>query len=74
MTIFSFNGQNGMRDFDVRLRMGVFELWTRNEKLKEKWHPVKTSFLDNQTDAANELYFWSTTQNWAEYNPHTKDD
>ena len=73
-TTFTISDRIGLRNLEIRLRDGSFELWTRNVALKESWHPVKSLQANDIVDAERELYDWGLSQNWKDYSPHTKDD
>ncbi len=69
-TILTAHGKNGMRNFDVRLRNGLWELWTGNRSINEAWNFVnRTSQKDILPYAEYELYGWAQKQNWDDYVP-----
>jgi len=68
-TIATGHDKNGMRNFEIRLRNGLFELWTQNTKIKEGWNPVKTSKASIFNHAEFDLYGWAEKQDWADYKP-----
>ena len=72
-TTFTISDRIGLRNLEIRLRCGSFELWTRNVALKESWHPVKSSQANDITDAERELFDWGLSQNWNDYSPKMDD-